>query len=1314
MPKFEEFKGDQESWDAYVERFEFYCVAENITDDAIKKAQLLSKIGPKNYNLLRNLVQPRKLSNGEIKYADCVKYMKEYFTPPTEAREEICRYRFNSYKQKPGQSFTEFTAELRRLSENCNYGAQLEKQLRDRIVQGVSDEHLLRTLLEEKNLTLERATAICLAHESAKQGAQEIQQEIKGATGGSSTEKESVKKIFQKKETGKKQDRKPCYRCGNAHNPNFCKYKNATCHTCGVRGHISPMCKNEKREKSSSKKFHGSKRRENVKTLDDDTSEEEECKKHTSLDDETDAPPYMCDVKINGKNVKMEIDTGATCSTMSEPDVRKYLGNIEILPTKKRIVSYDKSQIKVLGELHVDVEHNQQERYFRLLVTESGPTLIGRRWLKHLRLNWEQVKHMHDHEDAVQALIKKYASVFDKEPGTVKNLKAKIHVEPGTRPIFYKAFPVALSMKTDVGKKLDQLEKDKIISKVTHSDWASPIVCLRKSTSGIRVCANYKLTVNKVSPVEQYPIPKVEEIISTVSGGTHFTKLDMKAAYDQFELDEESKKYTTINTHQGLYRYNKLPHGISSGPAICQREIENQLKGIPHTGCRLDDILVSGKTTQEHLANLEEVFKRFQENNIKLSLEKCTFLAEQVVYCGNVITKDGVKPSPERVRAIVEAPVPENKDQLASYIGTLTFYHHHLEDAATVLEPLYRLKRKEVSWRWGEEQQKAFELSKKMIAGDNLLVHYDTDKPLVLACDASPYGISAVLSHKMENGEERPVAFASRTLNKAERNYSQTHREGLSIVFGVKKFRPYLVGQKFTILTDHQPLLGIFGENKQIQLSANPRVIRWTLTLSGYNYNLKYRPGKDHGNADGLSRLPLPEQAKEKDTPPEIVCTMETIENSVTADQIAKWIEKDPQLSTVCRYVQSGWPLKSPTGLESYFRRRTELSVENGCLFLGSRVVIPEPGRKQILLELHETHFGVVRMKALARSYVWWPGIDSDIESEVADCGACLVNSRSPPVATLHPWENPSGPWIRIHADYAQGFGRMFLIVVDAYSKWMEVIPSKLSTSEVTIQNLRLMFSTHGLPAQIVTDNGTCFTSQEFENFCCENGIQHITSAPYHPQTNGLAERAVQTFKNSMKKMKDESLKTKVAKFLLKYRVTPHATTGVAPSTLMFNRKLRTRLDLVRPDVNRKIKKSQENQKKYHDEHAKDREFTEGQAVYVKNYSSNVPGKWMPGEVQKKTGPVSYQVKLPEGGIVRRHQDQVIRGTSSPSPKKSVKLQTPSPVIPPVISCEPVKSTPLPPTVAISSSKPTTVTPEVRRSTRERSKPAYLSDFVSK
>ena len=205
-------------------------------------------------------------------------------------------------------------------------------------------------------------------------------------------------------------------------------------------------------------------------------------------------------------------------------------------------------------------------------------------------------------------------------------------------------------------------------------------------------------------------------------------------------------------------------------------------------------------------------------------------------------------------------------------------------------------------------------------------------------------------------------------------------------------------------------------------------------------------------------------------------------------------------------------------------------------------------------------HQGVCKMKALARSYIWWPGIDMDIESKVRGCNICQVNRKLPASSLLHPWEFPQKPWSRIHLDYAGPFlGKMFLIVVDAYSKWLDALSMNSSTSSATIEKLRRIFSEHGLPNQCVTDNGTCFTSSEFQQFMKVNGIKHTFSAPYHPSSDGQAERSVQTFKEAMRKITNGDIETRVYRMLLHYRTTPHTTTGLSPAEILMNRKLATR-----------------------------------------------------------------------------------------------------------------------------------------------------------
>ena len=247
-------------------------------------------------------------------------------------------------------------------------------------------------------------------------------------------------------------------------------------------------------------------------------------------------------------------------------------------------------------------------------------------------------------------------------------------------------------------------------------------------------------------------------------------------------------------------------------------------------------------------------------------------------------------------------------------------------------------------------------------------------------------------------------------------------------------------------------------------------------------------------------------------------------------------------------------------------------------------MVVPSSLRGKIVKLLHDGHPGVVRMKMLARQYVWWPGIDKEIENSVKSCIPCQESRKAPPQAPLHPWEWPEKPWVRIHVDYAGPFmGHMFLVIVDAHSKWMEVYPTTSSSSQVTIEKLRMCFASLGLPEQLVSDNGPSFVSEEFQQFMKNNGIQHIRTSPHHPSSNGQAERAVQTFKSSMKKFTEGTVLTKVTRFLLHYRTTPHSVTGQSPAELMFNRKLRTRLDLLKPNLGSHVRSQQENQKSVHD-----------------------------------------------------------------------------------------------------------------------------------
>ena len=414
-----------------------------------------------------------------------------------------------------------------------------------------------------------------------------------------------------------------------------------------------------------------------------------------------------------------------------------------------------------------------------------------------------------------------------------------------------------------------------------------------------------------------------------------------------------------------------------------------------------------------------------------------------------------------------------------------------------------------------------------------------------------------------------------------------------------------------------------------------------------FEYTSKFRRTLAHSNANALSRLPLPVEPAIAKTPPELVLLAEHLNNSpVTAEQIRIGTRRDPVLSQVMQFLQQGWPSvqRDNPQLTPFFAKKDELSLYNGCILWGTRVVVPVPYHDAVLTELHNGHPGIARMKSLARMYVWWPGIASDIEKTVRQCIECQFHQSTPPVAPLQPWQWPTRPWARLHLDYAGPVkGRMYLIIVDAHSKWIEAICTPSATSAAVIEELNVLFAQFGLPDTIVTDNGTCFVSAEFAVYLKKYGIKHITSAPYHPATNGMAEHAVQIVKQGLRKITQGSIRTRLAKILKAYRLTPHSTTGMSPAEMLLGCRPKSRLDLLKPMTAERIEANQWKQKKQHDVRANDRCFQEEDTVFVKNFQSG--DKWLPGVISKRTGPVSFVVQLSDGRERRCHQDQLQKRT---------------------------------------------------------------------
>lgn len=1220
LGRIDEYSSDV-TWKLYLEKVEFYFSANEISDEEKKKSILLSSVGSTTFSVLRDIIVPVKLQ--DIEYKELIKKANEHFQP--QPSEIVERFKFQKRMRRAGESISDFIRDLRRLSEYCNFGSTLEDRLRDQVVFGIQEDRIQQKLLDTRNLTLTNAMDIAFSIESATAGVKSLHmtdfENRVNKVQGSSPEEWKMKWKQKHPNTAewvtsrqKFAPGKQCYRCLKQHDSRACPYKNAVCHLCKKTGHIKIACRAKHFSSTTNKQYKGG----TVQHV-----------KEYSLN-------YMKEIKgenmwtktvyINNVKVNFEIDTGAAHTIMSKSNADTlFSGKLPLIESEVKLRTYTRHSLTVLGELLIDVVIDKVcvPNLTILVIKEEGPSLIGKTWLKASNLFWPNINMVKS--GSKEELIKMFPDVFADGIGTIKGPPVSVKLKNDVKPVFLRARTVPFALRKATDLELERLSNEGILKSVDNSDWASPIVIVPKPNGAVRICGDYRATVNASTENDNYPLPRMEELYAKLAGAQCFTVFDLKDAYFQQPVDEETSKLLTINTHKGLYRVLRLPFGVKFAPGLFQRKIENILKKFEYVGVFLDDVIVSARTEQEHNERVECILKCFSEHGIRLNKEKFKFMVPEVCYLGHKISKEGIKPIPEKVEAIVNAPSPVNVSQLRSFLGLLSYYRAFLPNISDILEPLYRLLDNDVKWSWSEKHEKSFQKVKQLLCKAPILEFYDVNKDVILSCDASDYGIGCVLSH-ITDGNEKPIAYASRTMNKSERNYAQIDKEALSIIFGVTKFNQYLAGKSFKIFTDHKPLIRLFDPVKKIPDTLSPRMLRWSLMLSGYDYRIEYREGKNNKNADALSRLPLPITVREVSKPQEVMFVSNNDGWPVTSKTIAKWTLENTITKQVLEWVLHGWPQKNVgQKYEPYFRRRDSISCLENCLLWGHRVIIPEQGHDKMLKLLHSVHQGISSMKAKARSVIWWPNMDQEIEQMVNSCCRCQMFAKDSPKSKPLEWKSGL-PWERIHIDYAGPFqGKYFLVIVDSYTKWLEVKVVPNTESKTSIKVLRKIFATFGLPLELVSDNATSFTSYEFREFLRLNGIKQILIPPYHPASNGQAERYVQTVKNCLRKLDKNDITLSLSRFLLENHSTPHAVTGKTPAELMFGRSLRTALHLVVPE---KSKMSQPLHKYRLDE-----------SVFVKNFGKGK--KWMIGKIIKLLGSKWVLVKRCDGVMCKRHVDQL-------------------------------------------------------------------------
>ena len=666
----------------------------------------------------------------------------------------------------------------------------------------------------------------------------------------------------------------------------------------------------------------------------------------------------------------------------------------------------------------------------------------------------------------------------------------------------------------------------------------------------------------------------------------------------------------------------------------------------------MDDVLVFGHTREEHDARLMAALERTEAAGVTLNTQKCEFAKDRLRFLGHIISKDGVRADPAKTTAVLQMKPPQNIAELRRIMGMVNQLGKFSPNLAELSQPLRLLLSKKHAWTWNEFQQTAFARIKEELAKPTVLSHYDPTAQTKLSADASSFGLGAVLLQKV-NATWKPIAYASRSMTPTEMRYAQIEKEALATTWACEKFSQYIVGKRILIETDHKPLVPLLG-TKHLD-SLPPRILRFRLRLMRFDFCIEHIPGKFMYSADTLSRAPVsPVDNDVLASENELESFVAEITASLPAStqRLKTYSEaqaNDPVCSTLITYCQTRWPDKSDlqTELKPYWNNRSELTVHHGLLLYCTRIVVPKCLQKETLQKLHNGHQGMERCRLRALSSVWWPGLFSDIQQMIQRCPECLKRSTSHSEPMI-PSKLPNYPWQKIATDLFELKGVTYLLVVDYFSRFPEVAKLTTTTSASVISALKNIFSRHGIPEVLISDNGPQFIASEMKAFASSYGFEHKTSSPHYPQSNGQAERTVKTVKALLESANDPCMA------LLSYRATPFPWCGLSPAELLMGRRVRTTVPQVDkqllpawsyiPMFREKDEQFKVKQKKNYDRRHRVRELPpipDNQPVLVRTRDRITNGR----VISPATTPRSYIVSTPAGQTRRNRSHLTVEPT---------------------------------------------------------------------
>ena len=1216
-----------EDWSKWIRRFERFLSASGLKEkgDESQVNTLIYCMGEEADDILRSF---QMSEDDKKKY----KPVKERFDAHFDKRKNIIyeRAKFNMRRQEEGESVDDFITSLYSLVEHCNYGALQEEMIRDRLVAGVRDAALSLKLQMDSELTLEKAVSTARQSETIKKQQTVLrgeQLESKGPqvnavrTGSRESRANSTKSEAPKR---KSQSNK-CTRCGRTpfHDRQGCPAKNATCRRCGKLGHYASECRTKSVQEIST----------------EDTSDNEVfLGAIQQADSEND--PWKVELYIEGCLVRFKIDTGADVTVIPKSLLSR-LPSQALTPAKKALVGPNRSKLPLLGCFKAKLQKQKKETYEEVYVVPNLQTpLLGKPAIFALGL----AARVDNITEPGKEPTKAFPSLF-KGLGKLKTAY-RIHLKEGAKP-YALTTPrrVAIPLLPKVEAELKRMEKLGVIVPVEDpTEWCSGMVVVPKPNGQVRICVDLT-KLNESVRRERHPLKAVDETLAQLAGAKVFTKLDANSGFWQIPLAPESQNLTTFITPFGRYCFTRMPFGINSAPEFFQREMSALLRGLEGVVCQIDDILVFGKNQQEHDENLEPVLNRLAQADLTLNLAKCQFSQKRVHFLGHIVDEHGVRPDPEKIAAIRNVREPTCVSDVRRFLGMLNQMSKFSPNLADTTKPLRDLLNKKNQWIWEEPQRRAFEEIKNALCSSPVLALFNPNRETEISADASSFGLGAVMRQKQPNQEWQPVAYISRAMTPTEQRYAQIEKEALALTWACERFSDYLIGLTFQIRTDHKPLVPLFSSKRLDELPL--RIQRFRMRMMRFDFNIAHIPGKDLVTADALSRAPVStptENDQQKND--ETQAYIDAVYSSLPAtEKRIEEIKEQQQEDEVCRqliaYCKHGWPAKEelPGPVNPYYPFAYELTVANGLLMRGSRIVVPMGMRLEILDKLHEGHLGITKCRMRAKQSVWWPGLSAQIEQMIKMCRTCC-KLQSPRAQPLIPSSLPDLPWQKVAVDLLELNSTAYLLMVDYYSRFVELARLTRTTAEEVISHMKSIFARHGIPEQVMSDNGPQFTAAVYKQFASEYGFDIITSSPLFPQSNGEIERAVRTVKSLLKKSSDPYLA------LLSYRTAP-LVHGYCPSELLMGRLLRSTLPITRNQrkpqfidpvavahKDADIKQKQKiNFDRRHGVHELPRLLPE-QYVWIKDRQAG-------GAVVERTDPRSYKVKGLDGEFRRNRRHLV-------------------------------------------------------------------------